>query len=77
MTNNPRKIAALSGYGLEIVERVPIEIQPNEANIEYLRTKQEKLGHVFNWQYEKEILNNGKNISGGPDRDRAKSRHRH
>lgn len=51
MTNNPRKIAALAGYGLEVVERVPIEIPPNEDNIEYLRTKQEKLGHVFKWRY--------------------------
>ncbi len=52
MTNNPRKIAALAGYGLEVVERVPIEITPNECNISYLRTKQAKLGHVFNWKYE-------------------------
>ena len=56
MTNNPRKIAALAGYGLEVVERVPIEIPPNEMNIEYLRTKQKKLGHVFNWQYEEETM---------------------
>jgi len=48
MTNNPRKIAALAGYGLEVVERVPIETTPNEANIRYLKTKQSKLGHVFN-----------------------------
>jgi len=77
MTNNPRKIAALAGYGLEVVERVPIEIPPNEANIEYLRTKQQKLGHVFNWKYEEEILKNGENLSGEPDRNRAKVRHRH
>ena len=56
MTNNPRKIAALAGYGLEVVERVPIEIQPNEANIEYLQTKQKKLGHMLKWQHEKETV---------------------
>jgi 3,4-dihydroxy 2-butanone 4-phosphate synthase/GTP cyclohydrolase II len=45
LTNNPRKIIGLEGYGLEIVERVPIEIPPNPVNIGYLRTKKEKLGH--------------------------------
>jgi len=54
MTNNPRKIAGLAGYGLEVVERVPIEIPPNESNIRYLKTKQKKLGHVFEWKYEEE-----------------------
>ena len=47
LTNNPRKVAALSGYGLEMVERVPIEMPPNPENIRYLRTKQEKLGHLL------------------------------
>jgi len=47
MTNNPRKFVGLAGYGLEIVERVPIEIPPNSANIHYLRTKKEKLGHIL------------------------------
>ena len=56
MTNNPRKCAALTGYGLEIVERVPIEIQPNEANINYLQTKQKKLGHMLKWQDGKESV---------------------
>jgi 3,4-dihydroxy 2-butanone 4-phosphate synthase/GTP cyclohydrolase II len=45
LTNNPRKIAGLSGHGLEIVERVPIEMEPNPHNHRYLRTKKEKLGH--------------------------------
>ena len=58
MTNNPRKIAALAGHGLEVVERVPIEIPPNETNFQYLQTKQKKLGHVFNWEYEEELLKN-------------------
>lgn len=47
LTNNPRKIIGLAGYGLEIVERVPIEIQPNDVNIRYLRTKRDKLGHLI------------------------------
>ena len=48
LTNNPRKIAGLSGYDLEIIERIPIEIEPNTCNIHYLKTKKEKLGHLLN-----------------------------
>ncbi len=47
LTNNPGKRAGISGYGVEIVERVPLEIQPNANNVDYLRTKKEKLGHVL------------------------------
>ncbi len=47
ITNNPRKFIGLSGYGLEIVGRVPIEIPPNKCNIKYLKTKKEKLGHIL------------------------------
>lgn len=47
LTNNPRKIAGLEGYGLEVVERVPIEIPPGEENKYYLSTKREKLGHML------------------------------
>ncbi len=47
LTNNPRKIVGLGGYGLEVVERVPIEIDPGEFNETYLRTKREKLGHIL------------------------------
>jgi len=47
MTNNPAKRAGLEGYGLVIVERMPLEIRPNEKNLEYLRTKREKLGHLL------------------------------
>ncbi|MBD3174168.1 MAG: bifunctional 3,4-dihydroxy-2-butanone-4-phosphate synthase/GTP cyclohydrolase II [Armatimonadia bacterium] len=45
MTNNPRKLVALEGYGLEVVERVPVEIEPTAENVAYLRTKVEKMGH--------------------------------
>ncbi|HKA12464.1 MAG TPA: bifunctional 3,4-dihydroxy-2-butanone-4-phosphate synthase/GTP cyclohydrolase II [Candidatus Dormibacteraeota bacterium] len=45
LTNNPKKIYGLGGYGLEIVEQVPIKIEPNSYNERYLRTKKEKLGH--------------------------------
>jgi 3,4-dihydroxy 2-butanone 4-phosphate synthase/GTP cyclohydrolase II len=47
LTNNPGKRAGISGYGVEIVERVPLEIEPNANNLNYLRTKKEKLGHVL------------------------------
>ncbi len=47
MTNNPKKYAALNGYGLEIIERVPLEIPPNNINKNYLKTKKEKLGHLL------------------------------
>ena len=47
MTNNPKKVVGLNGYGLDIVERVPLEIDPNEINARYLRTKRDKLGHLI------------------------------
>ena len=47
LTNNPRKIVGLQGYGLAVVERIPLETPPHDSNIDYLRTKQEKLGHLF------------------------------
>ncbi|MBI4411176.1 MAG: bifunctional 3,4-dihydroxy-2-butanone-4-phosphate synthase/GTP cyclohydrolase II [Deltaproteobacteria bacterium] len=47
MTNNPKKIIGLEGYGLEIVERVPIEMAPSDHNMLYLRTKREKMGHLL------------------------------
>ena len=48
MTNNPKKIIGLKGYDLEIVERVPLEIPPNEINQNYLKIKRDKLGHLIN-----------------------------
>jgi 3,4-dihydroxy 2-butanone 4-phosphate synthase/GTP cyclohydrolase II len=47
MTNNPAKVAALQGYGLEIVEWIPLAVRPNPHNDRYLRTKKEKMGHVI------------------------------
>ena len=47
MTNNPKKIVGLEGYGLKVVERVPIETRPNERNIVYLKTKKKKMGHIL------------------------------
>ncbi len=48
LTNNPRKIVGLEGFGLTVVERVPLEIAPNPMNYNYLKTKKEKLGHNLN-----------------------------
>lgn len=47
MSNNPKKIIGLEGYGLKITERVPLEIKPNEHNANYLKTKFFKLGHIL------------------------------
>ena len=47
MTNNPKKIVGLQGYGLEVVERIPIEIKPGRRNLAYLKTKKKKMGHLL------------------------------
>lgn len=47
MTNNPKKIVGLEGYGLKVVERVPMEMNPHERNLIYLKTKKKKLGHML------------------------------
>ncbi|MDP2280032.1 MAG: bifunctional 3,4-dihydroxy-2-butanone-4-phosphate synthase/GTP cyclohydrolase II [Nitrospirota bacterium] len=47
MTNNPKKIIGLEGYGLKVVERVPVETKPHDKNIIYLKTKKKKLGHIL------------------------------
>jgi 3,4-dihydroxy 2-butanone 4-phosphate synthase/GTP cyclohydrolase II len=47
MTNNPKKIKALEGYGLRVTERVSIEVAPQDDNVLYLRTKRDKMGHLL------------------------------
>jgi 3,4-dihydroxy 2-butanone 4-phosphate synthase/GTP cyclohydrolase II len=47
LTNNPKKIVGLEGYGLTVVERVPLEITPQEQSLRYLRTKRDKMGHLL------------------------------
>jgi 3,4-dihydroxy 2-butanone 4-phosphate synthase/GTP cyclohydrolase II len=47
LTNNPKKVVGLDGYGLRIVEQVPIQIPPNQKNRNYLKTKRDKLGHLL------------------------------
>jgi 3,4-dihydroxy 2-butanone 4-phosphate synthase/GTP cyclohydrolase II len=47
LTNNPKKIIGLEGYGLEVIERVPIEMPPTRRNRAYLATKRDKLGHLL------------------------------
>jgi 3,4-dihydroxy 2-butanone 4-phosphate synthase/GTP cyclohydrolase II len=48
LTNNPKKVIGLEGYGLKIVEQIPIEVEPNPYNYHYLKAKKEKLGHKLN-----------------------------
>ncbi|MCG6917812.1 MAG: bifunctional 3,4-dihydroxy-2-butanone-4-phosphate synthase/GTP cyclohydrolase II [Deltaproteobacteria bacterium] len=57
MTNNPKKIVGLEGYGITITERVPIEIPPNPCNLNYLKTKCSKMGHLIDLVEEKEKEN--------------------
>ena len=47
MTNNPKKMVGLQGYGLEVVERVPVECEPCAQNLGYLTTKKDKMGHLL------------------------------
>ncbi len=47
MSNNPRKIVGLEAYGLEMLERVPLEVTPQKNNLKYLKTKQAKMGHLI------------------------------
>jgi 3,4-dihydroxy 2-butanone 4-phosphate synthase / GTP cyclohydrolase II len=55
MTNNPKKMAGLTGYGIELADRVPIQMNHNERNEYYLKTKQQKLGHILNFEENKEV----------------------
>jgi 3,4-dihydroxy 2-butanone 4-phosphate synthase/GTP cyclohydrolase II len=50
LTNNPRKLEGLEGYGLTVTEQLPIEAEPNTFNAEYLRTKRERMGHILHHQ---------------------------
>ena len=65
MTNNPRKLVGLEGYGLTITERVPLEIRPTGANVNYLRVKKEKLGHILHHQGLQYPETEGKDESDG------------
>jgi 3,4-dihydroxy 2-butanone 4-phosphate synthase / GTP cyclohydrolase II len=47
LTNNPAKIKGLRSYGVEVIERLPVQVEPNPFNLRYLRTKKEKLGHLY------------------------------
>jgi 3,4-dihydroxy 2-butanone 4-phosphate synthase/GTP cyclohydrolase II len=47
LTNNPAKRVGLEGYGLRVVDRVPLPISPNPENLRYLRTKRDRMGHVL------------------------------
>ncbi|MEP6892529.1 MAG: hypothetical protein ABI927_02005, partial [Gaiellaceae bacterium] len=47
LTNNPKKLVGLDGFGLTVIEQVPIEVRPNAENRRYLETKREKLGHTI------------------------------
>ena len=67
LTNNPKKIIGLKAYGLEIVERVPIEIPPNKRNLKYMMAKRDKLGHLFTILEEEEHSE-----VVGPDRSSTK-----
>lgn len=54
MTNNPKKIVGLQGYGIRVTDRVPLEVPPNECNIDYLSTKCTKMGHIITCVQERE-----------------------
>ena len=54
MTNNPKKLVALEGYGLEVMEQVPLNTAPTQENVRYLRTKCEKMGHTMHIDWPEE-----------------------
>ena len=47
LTNNPKKITGISGFGLSVVSQEPIEVEPNPENLEYLESKRDKMGHLL------------------------------
>jgi 3,4-dihydroxy 2-butanone 4-phosphate synthase/GTP cyclohydrolase II len=52
LTNNPKKVSGIEGFGMEIVERLPIQVRSNLRNIRYLKTKKEKMGHMLSFNEE-------------------------
>jgi 3,4-dihydroxy 2-butanone 4-phosphate synthase/GTP cyclohydrolase II len=54
LTNNPQKISGIEGFGLELIERIPIQIHSNARNIRYMKTKKEKMGHILSFDEESE-----------------------
>jgi 3,4-dihydroxy 2-butanone 4-phosphate synthase/GTP cyclohydrolase II len=65
MTNNPAKLVGIEGYGLEVVEKVPLKVRPNEANLRYLETKRDKMGHTLD-HLDEHAVGNG---NGASDED--------
>lgn len=68
LTNNPRKLVGLEGYGLTIAERVPLEIKPRRQNVRYLRAKREKMGHMLHHQGLEIGAETDDSVSKGGDR---------
>lgn len=68
LTNNPRKLVGLEGYGLTIAERVPLEIKPRRQNVRYLRAKREKMGHMLHHQGLETGAETDDSVSKGGDR---------
>ncbi|MGB0614207.1 MAG: bifunctional 3,4-dihydroxy-2-butanone-4-phosphate synthase/GTP cyclohydrolase II, partial [Miltoncostaeaceae bacterium] len=62
LTNNPKKLVGLEGYGLTVVEQVPIQASPNPHNLRYLQTKRDKMGHILH--------HNGLDLDASGDGDR-------
>ena len=69
LTNNPKKIHGLSGYGLELVDQIPLETPPNPNNERYLRTKRERMGHTFSDGYGTETPGSGASAESGAARE--------
>ena len=70
MTNNPAKYGGIEGYGLEIVERVPVQTVPTDENIAYLRAKQDKLGHLLGLDPDRMRIPHRMSTRTSEDRDR-------
>ena len=77
LTNNPKKIRGLEGYGLSVAAQVPIEQAPNEHNTEYLRTKARRMGHTLHHQglnLDEELLHDERREAAGTDGRRGRAR---